>query len=238
MEEVGMMSYSTSNLHEFENSQALVENLSQKIAKQLQQAIDKQGKASLIVSGGSTPKPLFEKLSTIDIEWSAVTVGLCDERWVDANHKDSNEKLVREYLLQARASGAKFSSMYREGVEAVEAIELCEERITQELLPLSVVILGMGTDAHTASLFPHNPKLAEGLSLESGRLCVSMKPADAPHQRMSLTLPAILGAEHIYLHFEGEQKRRVYEEAVSGEDAMAMPIRSILNQKNIEVYCR
>jgi len=80
MEEVGMMSYSTSNLHEFGNSQALVENLSKKIAKQLQQAIDKQGKASLIVSGGSTPKPLFEKLSTIDIEWSAVTVGLCDER--------------------------------------------------------------------------------------------------------------------------------------------------------------
>ena len=228
------------HLHEFENSETLVESLSREITEQLQQTIDQQGKASLIVSGGSTPKPLFEKLSTIDIEWSAVIVGLCDERWVDANHSDSNEKLVREHLLQNRASRAKFSSLYREGIEAVEAIELCEERITQELLPMSVVILGMGADAHTASLFPHNPKLAEGLSLESGRLCVSMKPADALHQRMSLTLPAILGAEHIYLHFEGEQKRRIYEKAVSGEDTMAMPIRSILNQKqkDIEVYCK
>jgi len=218
----------------------LVESLSQEIAKNLQQAIDERGKASLIVSGGSTPKPLFEKLRTLDIEWSSVTVGLCDERWVATTHADSNEKLVREHLLQGKASKAKFSSMYRDGVGALEAIELCEERLREELLPLSVVILGMGGDAHTASLFPHNPKLAEGLSLESGRLCVSMKPADAPHQRMSLTRLAILGAEHIYLHFEGEEKRRIYDEAVSGEDAMAMPIRSILNQKqkDIEVYCR
>ena len=236
-----MMSYNENiHLNNFESSEALVERLSQAIASNLQKAIDTKGKASLIVSGGSTPKPLFEKLRTVDIEWAKVTVGLCDERWVAPSHADSNEKLVKEYLLQKKASKAKFSAMFQEGVEALDAIELCEERLHKELLPLDVVILGMGGDAHTASLFPHNPKLAEGLSLESGRLCVSMKPIDAPHQRMSLTRPAILSAEHIYLHFEGEQKRRVYDEAVNGEDMMAMPIRSMLKQKqkDIEVYCK
>lgn len=228
------------HLHQFQNSQTLVESLSQKISKQLQEAINQRGKASLIVSGGSTPKPLFEKLSSIDIEWSAVTVGLCDERWVDAHHADSNEKLVREYLFQNRASGAKFSSMYREGLEAVDAIEQCNRQVQMDLMPMDVLVLGMGGDAHTASLFPHNAKLAEGLSLENSSLCITMQPDDAPHQRMSLTRKAILDAEHIYLHFEGEQKRRVYDEAIGGEDMITMPIRSILNQKqkDIEVYCK
>jgi len=235
MVEVGMMN----NLHCFETANTLADTLSQNITKNLQDSIDKTGRASLIVSGGSTPKPLFEKMRKIDIEWEKVSVGLCDERWVNSLHVDSNEKLVKEYLLQDKASEATFISLYIEGVKAEDASFTCKENIEANLLPFTVIILGMGTDAHTASLFPNNPKLAEGLDLENDSTCISMQPSDAFHVRMSLTRKAILSAENLYLHFEGESKRVVYNEALSGDDMLHMPIRSILHQdiKDLEVYC-
>ncbi|MEA3523293.1 MAG: 6-phosphogluconolactonase [Campylobacterota bacterium] len=227
------------NLNRFENSDRLSDILSQNIAKNLQDSIDKTGRASLIVSGGSTPKPLFKKLSKIAIDWEKVNIGLCDERWVDSLHSDSNEKLLREHLLQDKASKARFISMYIEGLKAEDARLTCKENIEANLLPFTVLILGMGSDAHTASLFPNNPKLAEGLDLNSESTCISMQPDDALHVRMSLTRKAILNAQTLYLHFEGKDKYTVYEEALKGDDMLKMPIRSILQQeiKDIEVYC-
>lgn len=107
-------------------------------------------------------------------------------------------------------------------------------------MPIDVLILGMGGDAHTASLFPNNVKLEEAFDLAREDLCIAIEPDSAPFMRMSLTLRALLSARHIYLHFEGEEKRKVYEEAMNGEDQHEMPIRSVLNQelKDIEVFYR
>jgi len=235
MVEVGMMN----NLHSFKTADMLTDTLSQNITKNLQDSIDRTGRASLIVSGGSTPKPLFEKLSHIDIEWEKVNIGLCDERWVNALHVDSNEKLVKEHLLQDKASKASFISMYIDGIKAEDASLTCKENIEANLLPFTVIILGMGADAHTASLFPNNSKLAEGLDLENDSMCISMQPSDALHVRMSLTRKAILSAQNLYLHFEGESKFAVYNKALNGNNILNMPIRSILHQniKDLEVYC-
>lgn len=223
--------------HAFGKQDDLIEALSQSILAQLQEAIETKGKASLLVSGGSTPKPLFEKLKQASLEWEKVSIGLCDERWVPSSHEDSNEQFVKDFLLQQKAGKAKFVGMYKEGMEADEAEEVCSQDMGQ-LLPFDVLILGMGADAHTASLFPENKKLKEAFDLTNQNLCISIEPKSAPHMRMSLTLSAILSAEHLYLHFEGKEKRAVYEEAISGEDRYMMPIRSVLNQdiKDIEVY--
>jgi len=225
------------SVHAFTKQDELIEALSQSILAQLQEAIETKGKASLLVSGGSTPKPLFEKLKRAPLEWEKVTIGLCDERWVPASHADSNEKFVKEFLMQEKASRANFVGMYKEGVDANKAEELCSQEM-RELLPFDVLILGMGADAHTASLFPDNEKLDEAFDLKNKDLCINIEPKSAPHTRMSLTLSAILSADHLYLHFEGKEKLSVYEEAVSGEDRHTMPIRSVLNQdiKDIEVY--
>jgi len=224
--------------HEFERSEQLTDTLSSVIAKNLSEAIATTGKASLIVSGGSTPKPLFEKLRTFDIAWEKVRVSLCDERWVAPSHEDSNEKLVKTHLLVDKAAKAEFVSMYSAGKEAADAELTCKEQIQAKLLPFSVMILGMGGDAHTASLFPNNVKLDDGFDLSSDALCIAIKPSDAPHMRMSLTRAAILSSEHLYLHFEGESKQKVFQEAMGGDDMHAMPIRSILHQdkKDVEVY--
>ena len=235
MEEAGTMS---SLIYNFETKESLLLTLSQRISMYLEKSINENNKASLLVSGGSTPKPLFEKLSNIDIAWEKVTISLVDERWVDSKHKDSNELLVRENLMQNFASKAKFVGMYLEEKEAFKSDDECSKIFNDNLYPFDVVVLGMGIDAHTASLFPENEKLDEAYDLENKNLCISIKPTTAPHERMSLTLKAILSAKNIILHIEGEEKLKVYEEAISTNDKYKMPIAAVVNQdiKNIEVY--
>lgn len=224
--------------HAFSKQEDLLEALSQSILSQLEDAIISKAKATLLVSGGSTPKPLLKKLSQADIAWDKVSVGLCDERWVSSSHEDSNEKLVKTYLLKDRAAKARFVSMYEEGKSAKQAENSCSAKIVQELYPFDVVILGMGSDAHTASLFPNNSQLSKAFNREEKQLCISVEPQTAPHSRMSLTLGAILSASHLYLHFEGAQKLAVYKKAIVENDPYKMPISSVLNQdiKDVEVY--
>jgi len=216
----------------------LIEMLSKRIASQLKEAIRTKGKATLIVSGGSTPIPLFKRLSEIPLRWENVTVGLCDERWLPISDEASNENLVKRYLLQGEASKARFVGMYIKETDILDAEILCEKKIKEALLPFDVVVLGMGSDAHTASLFPENIKLDKAFDLGKKALCISIEPTTAPYMRMSLTRQAILSATHIYLHFEGQEKLSVYKEAISGDDMYKMPIRSVLNQdiKDVEVY--
>jgi 6-phosphogluconolactonase len=227
------------HLHLFSAQDELSATLSQNIARELQQAIDKRGRASLIVSGGNTPKPLFEKLSQIEIAWEKVTVGLCDERWLEPSDDDSNEKLVKTHLLQNRASKARFVGMYTQAKSAKEAEEECSQRIREQLFPFDVLLLGMGNDGHIASLFPDNEKLEEAFDLERKTLCVAIAPDSAPHMRMSLTLGAIVSAEHLYLHFEGVEKLALYYEAIEENDRHKMPVCAVLHQeiKDVEVYC-
>jgi len=226
--------------HVFSDQEALIEALSQSILENLQKAIDEKGKASLMVSGGSTPKPLFEKLRKTVFAWDKVTIGLCDERWIDVSKEESNEHFVKKYLLQEEAAKAHFIGMYCEDTDIYTAQKICSHKIKEMLFPFDVLILGMGSDAHTASLFPENIRLEEAFDLKNQNFCIAIKPTTAPYTRMSLTRWAILGAKHIYIHFEGKEKISVYEEAIGGDDIYTMPIRSVLNQeiKEIEVYYR
>ena len=225
------------NEHFFLEQKELIDTLSSKIIDNLQEAIQNKGRASLLVSGGSTPKPLFEKLSSFDIPWEKVKIALCDERWIDKNHKDSNEKLVRDSLLVNFAKKAKFISMYQEYINIEDAQDVCSNIYEKELFPFDVLILGMGNDGHTASLFPNNIKLKEALETTKG-FCICMKPDTAPYERMSLTKTAILSATNIYLHFEGVEKQDVYKKVLEGASSNDMPVSAILNQdkKKIEVY--
>lgn len=226
------------HLHPFDTQIELLNALSASIVCDLQQAIEEKGYAVLLVSGGSTPKPLFEILRHSRIEWSRVRIGLCDERWVASDHPDSNEQFVKAHLIRDNAAKAQLIGMYREGLNAAEGESECDKTFRTSLWPCDVAVLGMGEDAHTASLFPFNEKLAEAFDPLNDALCIAITPQSAPHVRMSLTLGALLQVKHLYLHFEGEKKRSVFEEAMKAGDAHAMPIRSLLHQdtNDIEVY--
>ena len=215
-----------------------IENLADDIIKILEDNISKKDKATLLVSGGNTPKALFEILSKKDIPWAKVIIGLVDERWIEPSKEDSNEFLVNNYLLKNKAKEATFIGMYIPQVNTKLGQKICSKIYKKELYPFDLVILGMGNDAHTASLFPNNEKLKEAFDLNNEELCISIKPQTAPYERMSLTLKSILSATNIFLHIQGKEKIKVYNEALNSKDIYQTPISAVLNQsfKKVEVY--
>ncbi|MBT6105940.1 6-phosphogluconolactonase [Porticoccaceae bacterium] len=218
------------NMVEFENTSALDIELAEKVAALLAADIQARGKASLVVSGGRTPMGFFHLLSQQLLDWSSVTVTLADERWVDADHQDSNEKLVRENLLINEAHQAQFISLKSAAENAVDAESECEQALASAG-QFTVVILGMGDDGHTASLFPGTEALALGLDMNSGRTAIAVTPTAAPHQRMSMTLPRLLNAGQVIIHISGSSKQDVLLAAQNGDNAAELPIRAILGQQ-------
>jgi len=215
---------------EFQDRESLVVELAARIAALLATGVNTNGKASLAVSGGSTPVALFEQLSGMDIPWQDVVITLVDERWVEPTETDSNERLVQNHLLQNKATAATFIGMKNTAATAGAGEAECERRLRKVPLPFDVLILGMGGDGHTASLFPDAGKLTAATEMDSGHSCMGLAPLTAPHERMSLTLPAILNARQIFLHIVGQDKKHVLEKAHADGPTKELPIRFILKQ--------
>jgi len=220
--------------HEFASTEALNEEFATKIIAILQIAIAEKGQASLIVSGGNTPKPLLAALSQADLDWSKVVISLADDRWVDTNDAASNDKLVREHLLVGNAAAATFISLKHDFADANDAVSACEAALSNVKMPFDVLILGMGEDGHTASLFPCSKELQAGLELNSGKKYIAVQPTTAPHQRMSLTLPALLTSSHIFLHLTGAAKQAVVAQALASTETQ-MPIKAVLDRANVQL---
>ena len=176
-------------------------------------------RASLVVSGGSTPGPCFELLSREALDWPRVTVVPSDERWVLADHPDSNERLIRSRLLTGRAEAGRMLPFYRAGVEAAGALPLIEQDLSRLQQPFCATLLGMGEDGHFASLFPDFDGLQTALDPAAKNACTLVRTAGSPHLRISLTLSALLNTRHTVLLIFGEAKRAVYEAALAGGSA-------------------
>jgi 6-phosphogluconolactonase len=219
----------------FSSASELVSVFSQRIADTLKQAISDKGHASLAVSGGSTPLPLFKALSVRGIDWSKVTITLADERWVDANDAASNEKLVREILLQNNAAKANFIPLKTAHENAEDAVEELTATFSKVGLPFDVVILGMGEDGHTASLFPCSEQIEDGLDISSPAILIATQPTTAPHQRMSFTLKALIESAHVYLHLTGQKKRDVLNNALEHSTALEKPIKAVCDNTSVEL---
>ncbi|MBC8318291.1 MAG: 6-phosphogluconolactonase [Desulfobulbaceae bacterium] len=227
--------YSRPCFLEFENSEELVSKLASRVSQLLAEGIAKRGRASLAVSGGSTPVPLFQALSCIDLQWERVVITLVDERWVDVAEEQSNEHLVRTYLLRNKAAQAVFVGMKTSDVSARAAEKECSERLQSVPRPFDVLVLGMGNDGHTASLFPGSVNLADAVDRDAGKTCICIVPSPAPHERMTLTLPTLLDSLQIVVHITGNKKREVYAQAEHAGPSEEMPIRFILRQEEVPV---
>lgn len=214
----------------FPNRSALDQALANSVAGVLAKAIEQNGSAALVVSGGSTPLHFFRRLSSLPLEWHKVTVLLADERWVPPEHDDSNERLVRENLLVNAAASARFIPLKTAHADARQA----ESDVHHTLAALGrfdLVILGMGDDGHTASLFPTAIALPKGLDMASGRQCLAVEPRSAPHQRMTLTLPRLLDSENIFIHITGEKKKSILDLARQKNDPLILPIAAVIHQQ-------
>ena len=205
------------------------------LAELLRDSLNKEphSRASLVVSGGSTPGACFEHLSTERMDWSRVTVIPSDERWVPASHPDSNEGLVRSRLLHGKAGAGQFLSFFREGINAEQSPPMIEQDLLALSHPFSVSLLGMGQDGHFASLFPDYKELEKALDPQGEPLCIVVQTAGSPHLRISLTLSALLVSRHIVLLIFGDEKRTVFEAASRG--GSNYPIESLLNHSSVPV---
>lgn len=203
--------------HEQSDSESLAGDLSEAICDRLIAAINEYGRASLVVSGGSTPAPVFAKLAVAPLDWSKVTVTLADERWVAPGHSDSNESLVRNTLLVNKASAAAFVSLYRDNCTPEQALGPVSEDLAAMLMPFTVVVLGMGGDGHTASLFPDAPadELADAMSLENNASVAIMHPPSVNQARITLTRRCLLDAQHLFVHITGAEKKSVLIQAMA-----------------------
>ncbi|SDH06007.1 6-phosphogluconolactonase [Pseudomonas flavescens] len=212
----------------------LAASLAQAVAEALRDAIDSRGQATLVVSGGRSPVAFFEALARQPLPWAKVLVSLADERWVPASHDDSNEALVRRHLLQGPAADARLLGLYQSAGSLDEAAALAEQTL-RDLPPIDVLVLGMGSDGHTASLFPNSPNLDEALQPDCSRRCLPMLAPSVPHQRLTLSLPVLRAARRQLLSIEGAGKLHVLQQALQQDDEKAMPISAFLHAP-LEIY--
>jgi len=221
------------HFHHAESAQALALDLAGFVAQQLRESLARRGQALLVVSGGSTPLPFFKALSGMALDWSRVCVTLADERWLPPDHADSNERLVREGLLQGLAAQAPFLPLFN-GAASPEAAQATVSQALDGLpWPADVVVLGMGGDGHTASLFPRAPELADALADGEGPRCLPVAvPAlpNVPVPRLSLTRRALLDTRHLVIHVTGASKLALIKQAMQDGPVEPWPIRLALLQ--------
>jgi 6-phosphogluconolactonase len=222
------------NAHEFKSPVLLAQALALSVAKQLGEAIKAQGTATLVVSGGRSPVAFFQHLAKQALDWSNVVVSLADERWVPVEHADSNAGLIKKYLLQGPAAKAQFLSLYSASANLEQAAEHAD-RLLAELPAIDVLVLGMGDDGHTASLFPDSPNLVEALQADGSRRCYPMLAPTVPHQRLTMSRALLASAKHKILSISGASKLTTLSFALAGDDVAEMPVRAFL-QPTLEIY--
>ena len=210
----------------FDDGTELARWLAKDVAGELSSAISKRDCATLAVSGGNTPVRFFRELSAIDIDWSKVSVTLADERFVPPDSGRSNQRLVTLELLQNKAAKAQFLPLY--ATDDIDASITEAEKMLAEHLPIDVIVLGMGTDGHTASLFPGSEGLREAADPKGKRLLMAVDAPGVAEPRITMTLPVIAGARTQYLHIEGADKREVFETVQEAGDPGQAPIGFVL----------
>lgn len=210
---------------EYPDRELLAMGLADALASELKNCLLVHPFASFVVPGGTTPGPIFDSLCAVGLDWDRVHIMLSDERWVPQGHARSNAGLIRSRLMVERASAAQFVPFYREGMTPEEAAPVLSENLAGEM-PISLLLLGMGEDMHTASLFPGAEGLADMLAPDAP-LVVPVRVA-GQEQRISFSGPALAGAMSKHLVIFGDAKRAALE-AARGMDAVDAPVRAVLD---------
>lgn len=200
----------------------LMRSLAELVADQLRAAVASKGRATLAVPGGTTPGPFLSALSEAELDWGGVTVMLTDERQVPEGSERSNLRLVKATLAQNAAAKARLLD-YNAGEGDLAAA--CAE--VAAVLPIDVMVIGMGADMHTASLFPDAPELAAALAEDAPEI-LAIRPESQPEARLTLTGPVLRGAGAAHILIAGPEKRAALDMALADGPVPEAPIRVVL----------
>lgn len=212
-------------LVEYPDRELMMISLADRLGSELATALRGKERVSFCVPGGTTPGPVFDTLSGINIDWGRVTVFPNDERWVPETHERSNARLVRQRLLAGRAAAATFVPLYAATPEPEAALDALAAALSPHL-PIDVLLLGMGTDMHTASLFPGADRLAEALAPDAPAL-MALRAPGAGEPRVTLTARVLADAMACHILITGADKRAALDRAqgLAPEEA---PVRAVL----------
>lgn len=211
--------------HEDAGADAWAQSAATAIAYALGEALRERERVRLLLSGGSTPAPVYRALAQADLDWQRIDVALVDERWLQPDDPDSNSRLVRQNLLQGRAAGAHFQGLTRAGQTIEEAVSVANLHAHQSA---DVVVLGMGDDGHTASLFPRMRGLDEALASKQPYVAVDTTGCPGAGRfarRISLTPTGLAPSHARFLLIRGDGKRALFERAIDGDNVRELPIR-------------
>jgi 6-phosphogluconolactonase len=224
-------------LQAFPNPDEMVGALAAEIVSCLCAGVAARDAASLVVSGGSTPGALFDSLSALRAPWEKVWITLSDERWIAPDLDGSNEKLVRTRLLRERAASAKLVPLKTADASPQAAETKVDAALAVMPRPFDIMLLGMGEDGHTASLFPHAAGLETAMDTARPELvrAIHADEAAATGERLSLTLRAILDSRMIVLLIRGDAKLAAYRRAQACTDVLEAPVRAVLHQTQTPV---
>lgn len=213
----------------FSKPDQMVDAIMTDTAKRLTAAVQARGKASWLVSGGGTPKPLFAAISGLDLPWEKITIALVDERYVPEDHGRSNTAFVKNTLLQGRASAAEFLPLYH-GMGLHQDAKKADADY-QALGPVDCLLLGIGPDGHTASLFPDADGLEEAFNTDNPALvgAIVAQKSDVTGdeiERLTVTQKLLAAVDHVDLMITGAGKKAVFDAAM--QPGSALPIARVM----------
>jgi 6-phosphogluconolactonase len=217
-------------LVEYPDRDLLMLGLADTLSAELAEALRRHERVSFSVPGGTTPGPVFDVLSEQALDWDRVSVVLNDERWVPEDSPRSNTGLLKKRLLVSKASAATLIPLYVEAPTPEDKIDELSEGLAGHL-PLSVLLLGMGADMHTASLFPGADNLEAALADDAPPL-MAMRADGAGEPRITLTAPVLKGAMNLHILITGAEKRAALERATQLPVEEA-PVRVVLGQATV-----
>lgn len=218
------------NIVEYPDSEMMAIALANLLAGELENVLVHEARASFAVPGGTTPGPIFDILCDAQLDWERVDLFLTDERWLPEVHVRSNTRLIKERLTTGRAAAARFHPLFVEANNPEDVLPELEAGL-EPCLPISVLLLGMGADMHTASLFPGGDNLELALSRKAP-LLVPMRAPGAPEPRVTLSARVLNEALSKHIVISGIPKRNAIEKAAELSAAEA-PIAAVLDNSTI-----
>lgn len=219
------------SLRSFDDPVALSGSLADQVASRLRQSVGERGEALLVISGGRTPAGFLRALSGLDLPWEKVVVVPSDERWVAVESDQRNSRMIRQNLLQGPAASARLLELVEDGAETPgQAARQASERLAGVRWPADAVVLGMGEDGHTASLFPDAPELSMAMAADAPPVTV-VTPDSQPTVRLTLSARTLSDAAMTVLLLRGEDKKAALDEAIGEPFAIGpMPVRYFFHQ--------
>ncbi|MFT4924064.1 MAG: 6-phosphogluconolactonase [Phenylobacterium sp.] len=227
--------------HFYPDREALFDALTDYCQQALSTACADNDSASFMISGGSTPAPLYQRLAACALPWQQIKVALVDERWVDKTSSSSNTAFAEKSLLQNNAADCQFVAMKTPAATAKEGLAQATANYQQLAQPFDLTILGMGGDGHTASLFPDAQGLEQALSLDNSNVLAAIMANRSEVtgdnlERITLSLYGLLQSRQMILLITGEQKLAVYRQALALTDVSKMPVSAVLQQDKVPLH--